>query len=178
MRLSSPGEDDDPAPSPSPISPASIAGVPHLAVPLKITARGEPTAARRCACHAMLRQRSSLTESMLSRLFSAVLLVCHLAAKRRNLLLSLLLFFHPGRPRPIAQGFQLRSPWYLDTHEFSYRSFPLLKSRVVTNVPVSYIAELHGMLKVNCEFGLQPTMLTVNTALALPLVGISPSAIG
>src|SRR5882757_1358539 len=91
---------------------------------------------------------------------------------------SLLLFFHPGRPRPIAQGFHLRSPWYLDTHEFSYCSFPLLKSRVVTNVPVSYIAELHGTLKVNCEFGLQPTMLTVITALALPLVGISPSAIG
>jgi len=56
--------------------------------------------------------------------------------------------------------------------------FPRLKSRFVTNVPVSYTAELHGTLSVNSEFGLHPTILTVNDALADAPGARSPSIAG
>ena len=48
----------------------------------------------------------------------------------------------------------------------------------MTNVPVWYVAELHGALRTNSAFGLHPTMLMVNVALADAPGAMSPSTIG
>src|ERR1700756_2827847 len=52
---------------------------------------------------------------------------------------------------------------------------PRLKFRFVTNVPVSYTAELHGTLKVKLASGSHPMILTVNEALAVAPGARSPN---